>query len=239
MLTPLYTPTIPDTICNRDVVINACTQRTTRTTTNSLPKPKQHYNDIHTIISFISINNTFFPDISPHSFEHTNCYKLYNFSFLSSPLPFFRRQSTNLSRPPNIYHEALLQPDKDVWLSAMQCKIDSLKQCQAFEHTFLPDGWKAIGVCWTFNYKYNPDGSIIIGKEKAHLVAQGFSQHPEDYGKTYAPVVKLTSVQLIIAFTNTFDYKIMSFDVKTAFLHARLPIQNKFLAILKKIQRPC
>jgi Reverse transcriptase (RNA-dependent DNA polymerase) len=72
------------------------------------------------------------------------------------------------------------------------------------------------------NYKYNPDGSVITGKEKAHLVAQCFSQQPKDYRKTYAPVVKLTSVCIVLAFVNRFDYKIMSFDVKTAFLHAQL-----------------
>jgi hypothetical protein len=54
--------------------------------------------------------------------------------------------------------------------------MDSLKDCKAFEHTFLPDGYKAIGVCWTYDYKYHPDGSIITRKEKAQLVAQGFSQ---------------------------------------------------------------
>jgi Reverse transcriptase (RNA-dependent DNA polymerase) len=71
-----------------------------------------------------------------------------------------------------------------------------------------------------YNYKYNPDGSIITGKETARLVAQGFSQQPEDYGGTYAPVVKLTSICIVLAFANRFNYKIMSFDVKTAFLHA-------------------
>ena len=105
----------------------------------------------------------------------------------------------------------------------MKREFDSLEERNAFERTPLPDGRKAIGVRWTYNYKYHPDGSIIVGKEKARLVAQEFSQRPEDYGETYAPVVKLTSVRIILAFANTFNYEIMSFDVKTAFLHARLP----------------
>jgi Reverse transcriptase (RNA-dependent DNA polymerase) len=100
----------------------------------------------------------------------------------------------------------------------MKRELNSLE-----EWTFLPDGRKAIGVCWTYDYKYNPDGSIIVGKEKARLGAQGFSQRPEDYGKMYAPVVKLTSVRILLAFANNYDYEIMSFDIKTAFLHARLP----------------
>jgi hypothetical protein len=66
--------------------------------------------------------------------------------------------------------------DKDVWVSVMKHKFDSLEECKAFERMSLPDGQKAIGVRWTYDYKYNPDGSIIVGKEKARLVAQGFSQ---------------------------------------------------------------
>ena len=105
----------------------------------------------------------------------------------------------------------------------MQREYDSLELRKAFERTTLPPGRKAISVRWTYNYKYNPDGSIIRGKEKARLVAQGFSQRPGDYGETYAPVVKLCSVQLLLAYANHSDLEIMSFDIKTAFLHAHLP----------------
>ena len=58
----------------------------------------------------------------------------------------------------------------------MQRELTSLETRKAFERTTLPAGRKAIGVRWTYDYKYHPDGSIIRGKEKACLVAQGFSQ---------------------------------------------------------------
>ena len=105
----------------------------------------------------------------------------------------------------------------------MHREFESLEKRQAFERTSLPPGRKAIGVRWTYDYKYHPDGTIVRGKEKARLVAQGFSQRPEDFGETYAPVVKLSSIRILLAFANHFDLEIMSFDVKTAFLHARLP----------------
>ena len=63
----------------------------------------------------------------------------------------------------------------------MQQELDSLEKRKAFEQMTLPPGHKAIGVWWTYDYKYNPDRSIIQGKEKAHLVVQGFSQCPEDF----------------------------------------------------------
>jgi hypothetical protein len=169
-LTPLYTPTLSDTIHDHDVTVNAHIQCITRTGTNSLPKPRPHYNDIHTIMSFISINNTNFSNLSSHSFEHTTHQDLFNLSFLSPPLPSFQGHLMDLSKPPNTYHKALMQSNKDVWISAMRHEFDSLEEHKAFECTTLPNGQKAIGVCWTYDYKYNPDGSIIIGREKGHLV---------------------------------------------------------------------
>ena len=53
-------------------------------------------------------------------------------------------------------------------------------------------------------------------------MAQGFSQRPKDYGNTYLPVAKMTSIQIMLAYVAHGDLEIMSFDVKTAFLHAKL-----------------
>jgi len=91
-----------------------------------------------------------------------------------------------------------------------------------FQPAKLPAGHKAIGVWWVYAYKYHPDGSIIKGKEKACLVAQSFSQQPEDYGTTYAPVTKLTSIRIVLALAAKNDYEVLTYNVKTAFLHALL-----------------
>jgi Reverse transcriptase (RNA-dependent DNA polymerase) len=76
----------------------------------------------------------------------------------------------------------------------MECEMDSLHGYNAFEPTVLLSSHKAIGVRWVYAYKYNPDGTIIQGKEKACLVAQHFSQCLEDYDKTYALVAKIASI---------------------------------------------
>ena len=106
----------------------------------------------------------------------------------------------------------------------MQQEKDSLEHYGAFEWVIsIPKDCKAISICWTFTHKYNPDRSIKCGNEKARLVVQGFSQcEGIDFTETYAPVIKLTSTWLILAYANYHDYDIMSFDVKTAFLHAKL-----------------
>ena len=69
----------------------------------------------------------------------------------------------------------------------------------AFEEADLPPGDCAIGLKWVFDCKMDANGVNIVGKEKAHLVAQGFNKHLGQYGETYAPVVKMASVQTLLA----------------------------------------
>ena len=126
--TPLPSPTLAHVLHNRDVIARA-----TRSKTNSLPKSIRHYNDIDPISLFISLNaaHDISPPTSPDlSTEYTS---LYNECFLSSPLPFLRNRSWDLSKPPNSYHEATNRPDSSVWLAAMQREYDSLELRKAFE----------------------------------------------------------------------------------------------------------
>ena len=146
------------------------------------------------------------------------------YGFLShSPSDYLCTPRTyDLLKPPDSYHEACARPDAPIWRAAMECEMDSLCSCNVFEPCVLPTGRKPIGVRWVYAYKYNPDGTIICGKEKARLVTQGFSQRPEDFDETYAPVAKMTSICIILAFAAVNDLEIMASDVKTAFLHCKL-----------------
>jgi len=128
----------------------------------------------------------------------------------------------DLSKAPENYCEAIAHPDANIWHAAMDREMASLKEQNVFKPTVLPPGRKAIGTCWIYAYKYHPDGSIIHGKEKARLVAQGFSQCPEDYSDTYSPVVKMASIHVVLAFAASQDYKVVCYDVKSAFLNALL-----------------
>ena len=46
----------------------------------------------------------------------------------------------DLSKAPESYHEAIAQPDADVWKAAMQRELTSLEDRNAFERTTLPQG---------------------------------------------------------------------------------------------------
>ena len=53
-------------------------------------------------------------------------------------------------------------------------------------------------------------------------MAQGFSQRSEDFDEKYAPIAKMTSIRIILAYAATHDLEVMASDVKTAFLHCHL-----------------
>jgi hypothetical protein len=74
---------------------------------------------------------------------------------------------------------------------------------------------------WVFRNKQDEHG--VITRNKARLVAQGFTQiEGLDFGETYAPVVRLESIQILLAYATYHDFKIYQMDVKSAFLNGPL-----------------
>lgn len=60
-------------------------------------------------------------------------------------------------------------------------------------------------------------------KFKARLVAKGFTQvEGIDYNEIYSPVVKHTSIRIMLALVNQLDLEFEQLDVKTVFLHENL-----------------
>jgi hypothetical protein len=57
-------------------------------------------------------------------------------------------------------------------------------------------------------------------RNKAHLVAQGFSQvEGLDFGKTFAHVARLEAIRIILAFIASKELKLYQMDVKSSFLN--------------------
>jgi hypothetical protein len=51
-------------------------------------------------------------------------------------------------------------------------------------------------------------------------VAKGYSQvEGFDFGETYAPVARLESIRILLAYATHHDFKLYQMDVKSAFLY--------------------
>jgi hypothetical protein len=63
-------------------------------------------------------------------------------------------------------------------------------------------------------------------RNKAQLVAKGFSQvEGLDFGETYAPVARLESIRILLAYATYHGFKLYQMDVKSAFLNG--PIKEE------------
>ncbi|GKB03292.1 retrovirus-related pol polyprotein from transposon TNT 1-94 [Tanacetum coccineum] len=75
-----------------------------------------------------------------------------------------------------------------------------------------------IGTKWVYRNKLDENG--IVSQHKARLVAQGYNQQEGiDYNETYAPVARLESIRILLAYACALDFKLFQMDVKSAFLN--------------------
>ncbi|GJX67536.1 retrotransposon protein, putative, ty1-copia subclass [Tanacetum coccineum] len=126
----------------------------------------------------------------------------------------------DLGEPSN-YKVALLDPESDKWLNAMNVEIQSMKDNEIWDLVDLPPNDKTVGSNWLFKKKTDIDGAVHTFK--AHLVAKGFTQtYGVDYEETFSPVADIRAIRILIAIAAYYDYEIWQMDVKTDFLNRHL-----------------
>ena len=87
-----------------------------------------------------------------------------------------------------------------------------------------PRHCKPIGCKWVYKVKYNANGSV--NRCKARLVAKGYAQtHDIDYDKTFAHVVKMMTVRVVLAVPTARGWRLHQMDVKNMFLQGDLQEQ--------------
>jgi hypothetical protein len=75
-----------------------------------------------------------------------------------------------------------------------------------------------------FHNKQDEHGVVI--RNKVRLVAKGYSQvECLDFDETFAPVARLESIQILLAYATHHDFKLYQMDVKSAFLNG--PIKEE------------
>ncbi|KAL5812783.1 hypothetical protein ACOSQ3_027733 [Xanthoceras sorbifolium] len=124
------------------------------------------------------------------------------------------------SGEPECYDEAMQVEDSVKWESAMRDEMDSLMSNQTWELAELPPGKKALHNKWVFRIKEEHNGNK---RYKARMVVKGFQQKEGiDYNEIFSPVVKLTTIRLVLKIVAAENLHLEQLDVKTAFLHGDL-----------------
>jgi hypothetical protein len=77
---------------------------------------------------------------------------------------------------------------------------------------------------WVFRNKQDEHG--VVTRNKARLVAKGYSQvEGLDFDETYAPIARLESIRILLAYATYHGFKLYQMDVKSVFLNG--PIKEE------------
>jgi histone deacetylase 1/2 len=119
---------------------------------------------------------------------------------------------------PRDHREAMACPH---WRDAMETEFSALQNNKTWHLVPPVPGVNIIDSKWVFKIKQKSDGSIE--RYKAHLVAKGFKQrYGLDYEDTFSPVVKPTTIRLLLTMALTYGWHLRKLDIQNAFLHGVL-----------------
>lgn len=131
-------------------------------------------------------------------------------------------QEVNDGVEPASYTEAVSCVESSQWLVAMNEEIESLHKNGTWVLTELPKGKRPLKCKWIYKKKDGIPG-VEDPRCKARLVVKGFNQKEGiDFNEIFSPVVRHTSIRVLLAFVALFDLELEQLDVKTAFLHGEL-----------------
>ena len=118
---------------------------------------------------------------------------------------------------PTTYRQAMKSPQRAEWITAMDSERNSLIANATCELVPKPPRRRALDTRWVFSIKYLSSGEIE--SFKARLVVKRFLHtHGIDFFETFAPVVRVEVLRLILTIAAALDWEIHQMDVKTAFL---------------------
>ena len=159
----------------------------------------------------------------------------------SAPHPMTTRSKSGIFKPRHPAHLSLVQSSplihallatsepkgfksaakNPAWLAAMDEEMKALHTNDTWDLVPRPSNTNIVGSKWVFRTKFLSDGSIE--RFKARLVAKGYTQLPGlDYTDTFSPVVKASTVRVVLSLAVSHKWPIRQLDVKNAFLNGIL-----------------
>jgi hypothetical protein len=109
------------------------------------------------------------------------------------------------------------------WIVAMQEELNNFTRNEVW-HLVPRPNQNVVGTKWVFRNKQDKHG--VVTRNKARLVAKGYSQVKRlDFDETYAPIARLESICILLAYATYHGFKLYQMDVKSAFLNG--PIKEE------------
>ncbi|GKD14346.1 retrovirus-related pol polyprotein from transposon TNT 1-94 [Tanacetum coccineum] len=126
----------------------------------------------------------------------------------------------NTARPKEVVNAARLKAVVNV-VKGNNVNAVKASACWGNPQMDLPNGKRAIGTKWVFKNKKDERGIMI--KNKARLVAQGYTQEEGiNYDEDFAPVARIEAIRLFLAFASFKDFLVYQMYIKSAFLYGKI-----------------
>jgi hypothetical protein len=133
---------------------------------------------------------------------------------------FYEHYTFVSSIEPYMVEDALRDPD---WVLSMLEELNNFMRNEVW-HLVPRPNQNVVGTKWVFRNKQDEHG--VVTRNKARLVAKGYSQVKGlDFDETYAPVARLESIRILLAYATYHGFKLYQMDMKSAFLNG--PIKEE------------
>jgi hypothetical protein len=133
---------------------------------------------------------------------------------------FCKHYSFVSSIEPYRVEDALRDSD---WVVAMQEELNNFTRNEVWNLVPRPNQ-NVVGTKWVFRIKQDEHG--VVTRNKARLMDKGYSQvEGLDFDETYAPVARLESILILLAYATYHGFKLYQMDVKSVFLNG--PIKEE------------
>ncbi|GKB44939.1 nucleotide-binding alpha-beta plait domain-containing protein [Tanacetum coccineum] len=107
------------------------------------------------------------------------------------------------------------------WHQAIKEEYDALVKNRTWSLVPRASNTNVVDCKWLYRLKRDKNGAIT--RYKAKFVAKGFWQQPGiDFHETISPVVKPTTIRVVLSLAVTNNWPLLQLDVQNAFLHGNL-----------------
>ena len=167
--------------------------------------------------------------------DNADCQTTFKVGFTRSQTHLLPDEDPDLTLPdgdPKTFKQAMASKLASEWQECIAEEFNSMiGPYQVFKPVdTMPAAAKLLGCKWVFKTKRDKFGNAV--KRKARLVAQGFQQRAGiNFHDTFAPVLRFSSLRLLLAIAAAKGYHVIQADIDKAFLYGHLGEEDLYMRV--------